>query len=29
MPKKKHILVVSQYFYPEPFRINGEKGDIR
>ena len=22
MPKKKHILVVSQYFYPEPFRIN-------
>ena len=22
MSKKKHILVVSQYFYPEPFRIN-------
>ena len=22
MAKKKHILVVSQYFYPEPFRIN-------
>ena len=22
MSKKKHILVISQYFYPEPFRIN-------
>lgn len=22
MQKKKHILVLSQYFYPEPFRIN-------
>ncbi len=22
MTKKKHLLVVSQYFYPEPFRIN-------
>lgn len=22
MSKRKHILVVSQYFYPEPFRIN-------
>ena len=22
MPEKKHILVISQYFYPEPFRIN-------
>ena len=22
MTEQKHILVVSQYFYPEPFRIN-------
>ena len=22
MHKKKHILVLSQYFHPEPFRIN-------
>ena len=22
MSKRKHILVISQYFYPEPFRIN-------